>query len=366
MLFNGIFNNSAFGMESLTSSILKIPFVPGQAGALGIFGGEGVSTTSVDIEQDGVNITIIPSGQRGGPPTQYRRKLRTLANLKVPHFVLSDIIKPEQIQDVRASGVAELQTAIDVVDKAMMGMTWSHDATLEYGRIGAVKGVIYDWDGSTVLTNLFTALGATQETFDFDLGDSAENIMHVCLQVKRYIEQTLGQARRFSHIHCFCGNDFFDALVAHPEIQAAYKLWQNSSDRPTWGPNSKGQLGDFARSDMRTGFAYGDIFFENYIGYVPGANGTNIPFVPAGEAHFFPAGVPELFKTVFAPGNFMGMTNTPGLPRYAIGEPLRMGRGLELETESNPLSYCSRPETLVMGVSSTWPTGIVPGSAIFS
>ena len=366
MLFNGIFTNPAFGMESLTSSILKIPFVPGQAGALGIFGAEGIMTTSVDVEQDGINITIIPSGQRGGPPTQYRRQLRTLTNLPVPHFVLSDTIKPQQIQNIRASGGMELQTAKDVVDKAMMGMTWSHDATLEYGRIGAIKGVIYDWDGQTVLANLFTQFNIIQEVFDFDLGDTSENIKHVCLQVKRYIDLKLGQARRYGHVHCFCGNDFFDALIAHPEIEAAFRLWQDTSNRPTWGPNSNGQLGDFARADNRTGFAFAGIFFENYVGAVPGSGAVPVDFIPPGEAHFFPAGVPELFKTVFAPGNFMGIANTPGLPRYAIGEPLRMGRGLELETESNPLSYCTRPETLVLGITSTYPVGIGNNDAIES
>ncbi len=345
-MLNGIFTNPAFGMEALTDSILQIPYMPTQARALGIFANEGIPTTTLDIELDAINFSLIPNTKRGAPATNYREGKRVMRSLKVPHLQLADTIHPEEIQGVRLFGSAnELVSAQAVVQRRLMGMAMSHDATLEYQSVGALTGVIYDADGSTVIYNLFTEFGISQTSFDFLLGDANQDMKHLCLKVVRAIKVALG-AMMYQRIHCFCGKDWFDAFVAHPDVVAAYRLWQ---DRSSGGG---GQYGDFARSDNRSGFEFAGITFENYIG------GVTSDFIPAGEAHFFPVGVPNLFRTVFAPGNFWSTANTIGLPRYAVGEPMRMGRGLELLTESNPLCYCTRPLTLVKATTSSYPTGI--------
>jgi hypothetical protein len=46
-----IFGSSAFTMVALTDAINKMPYVPGRIGQLGLFREQGVSTTSVMIEE---------------------------------------------------------------------------------------------------------------------------------------------------------------------------------------------------------------------------------------------------------------------------------------------------------------------------
>ena len=46
-----IFSSSAFSMVALTDTINKMPYVPGRIGQLGLFREQGVSTTSVMIEE---------------------------------------------------------------------------------------------------------------------------------------------------------------------------------------------------------------------------------------------------------------------------------------------------------------------------
>jgi hypothetical protein len=46
-----IFSGSAFSMVALTDAINKMPYVPGRIGQLGLFREQGVSTTSVMIEE---------------------------------------------------------------------------------------------------------------------------------------------------------------------------------------------------------------------------------------------------------------------------------------------------------------------------
>ena len=104
------------------------------------------------------------------------------------------------------------------------------------------------------------------------------------------------------------------------------------------------QDGEFLRNDPRAGFPFGEIIFENYRGAV-GA----IPFIPTDTARFFPVGVPNLFKTYYAPADFVEAANTIGIPVYAKQERLRFDKGIELHTQSNPLTMCTRPATLVKG-----------------
>jgi hypothetical protein len=53
---------------------------------------------------------------------------------------------------------------------------------------------------------------------------------------------------------------------------------------------------------------YGGITFENYRGWIAGDTVT--PFIDPNEAHFFPPGTPNLFKTFFAPADYIETVNT--------------------------------------------------------
>jgi len=342
-MLNGIFSSPAFRMETLTDSINQIPTVPTQARSLGIFTERGIRTTSIDLEFNPISRSLIPSTRRGGPATQHKKGKRTMRSLQTQHFKVSATIAPAELQNVRQFGTsAQLVTAQSAVDDNLLEMSMSHDVTLEYMCIGAIKGVIYASDGSTVVYDLYDEFDVEQQTEDFTLGDDNVSMDHLCMSVKRKMQAALG-GLLITKFYCFAGDDWFDAFVRHPDVKEAYQRWAAVN----------GQQGDFLRSDNRSGFTYKGITFENYIGEVDG-----VQFVPSEEAHFFPVGVPGLFRTVFAPADTWEGVNTEGLPRYAMGEPIRMGRGFELETESNPLSYCTQPECLVKGTSSTWPSGI--------
>lgn len=320
------FSSDAWSLTSMTDAILRMPYVPGRVGALGIFQSKGITTTHVQLEEmDGV-VSLIPAKLRGEATTQSAHSRRRVRMLNVPHFPLGDTVLAAEVQNVRAFGGTELQGVESVRDDRLAIMARKHDATREYGLIGALKGIILDADGSTVLCNLFTELGVTQKTYDWTLGTPTSKLKGKAATMKRYIEESLGAATS-DHIHVFCGAAWFDAFVQHPEVVDAYALWQN---------------GAFKREDQRKGFQIWDIVFEEYVGKVGG-----VGFVATNEAHAFPVGVPGLYETYFAPADFLEAVNTPGLPRYAKSEPMKFNKGVELYTESNPLSVCRRPELLV-------------------
>jgi hypothetical protein len=330
-MLNDVFNSDAFKMTNMMSAVNKVPAVPGRAGRLGLFNERGVTTTSVFIEEQSGVLSLIPTKIRGEAPNQNKSGKRTVRSLIIPHLPLEDSLLAAEIQGVRVFGGTELQGLEAKRDEKLAGMITKHDATLEYGRIGALKGIIYDADGSTVIYNLFTEFGVTQSTVDFVLGTATTAIKTKCTAVKRLIEAELG-GLVYEHIHCFAGKTWFDDFVTHPKVEAAYALWQD---------------GQALRSDNRSGFEFCGIVFEEYVGAIGG-----VSFVADSECHFFPVGITGLYQTVFAPGDFIEAANTVGLPRYAKSEPMPYGRGINMLTESNPLSICNRPKVLVKGTTS--------------
>ena len=330
-----IFQNNAFSVTSLTDAINKLPFVPGKVGQLGIFQESGVSTTSIMIEEREGSLALIPTSHRGGPAAQNKNEKRKARSLIVPHIALEDTIMADEVQDVRSFGSeSSLQSVQSVVNNRLSEMTTKHDATLEHLRIGALKGKVLDADGVTVLYDLFTEFGvAPYAEIDFDL-DAASPvngaIKKICHGVKRKMEDALGAAP-YTSIHAFCSEGFFDALVTHPEVTAAYDRYQESI---------------FLRTGQARGqFDYGGIVFEEYRGSIGG-----VDFIPDGKAHFFPVGTPGLFRQYNAPADFVETVNTIGLPRYAkqaIDD--EFGRWVKLHTQANPLPICTRPQVLIKG-----------------
>jgi len=43
----------------------------------------------------------------------------------------------------------------------------------------------------------------------------------------------------------------------------------------------------------------------------------------------------------------METVNTLGVPYYAKQEPRRMGKGIDLEAQSNPITLCTKPRAII-------------------
>lgn len=334
-----IFNNNAFSLISLTDTVNAMPYQPQRISRLGLFEEQGVATTIVSIEQRNGSLSLIPTSPRGGVGFENAHIKNKLRNFNVPHYELSDTVMADEIQNVRLFGTEnELAGVQQVVDMRLMEMNSKHDATLEYARLGALKGIITDADGTTVLYNLFTEFGVTQTVIDLLLGTATTDILGLMTQISGSVEDALG-AQIYDHIHVFMGKTLFAKFISHAKITNAYQYYQ-----------ATGQQMNPLRDDLRYGgFTFGNITVEQYRGKVGG-----VPFVADGEGYAFPVGVPNLFKTYFAPADWEDTVNTIGLPRYADQEPIPglPKKGRRIVTQQNPLNICKRPDTLVKLISS--------------
>src|SRR5688572_26640174 len=200
-----IFYGSAFSMVALTDAINKMPYVPGRIGQLGLFREQGVSTTSVMIEEREGSLTLVETTSRGAPAVQHVANKRKARSLAVPHVA-------DEVQNVRAFGSENMLEGVQaVVNQRLSEMASKMDATLEHLRVGAIKGQILDADGTAVIYDLFTEFGVTAHTeIDFDLDNASPApgvIKKKCHDIRRKIEDELG-AQPYEHIHAICGADF--------------------------------------------------------------------------------------------------------------------------------------------------------------
>lgn len=327
-----VFKQDAFSIVSLTDAINKLPFIPGRAGQVIDWSENGVPTTGIVIEEVNGVLQLVNPTPRGGPGTTSPKQKRTARTLTVPHYQVDDAIYAEEVQGVREFGQEnQAQTVFGRVTARMQQhVQLTLDPTLEYQRMGALKGIIINQDGST-LYNLFTEFGVAQPAeVAFDLANKKDgDIRATCTAIVRTIATALG-GLTFKGVYAFCSDSFWDALIKNAEVRATY-------------------LQQEAASQLREGVAYstlnfGGITFENYRGAV-----GNTSFVTADKCNVFPVGVPGLWRTVCAPADYIETVNTIGLPRYAKQWQMENGKGVNLETQSNPLSYCTRPGVLVQG-----------------
>jgi hypothetical protein len=319
-----IFRNDAFSVTSLTAAILKAPYKPGRIGDLGLFRESGMTTTTAVVEEKDGFLELIAQSPRGGPAATLGNQKRSARSFTASHLTREATIMADSVQGVRAFGSEDAQQAVQaVVDEKMAILRALHEATLEYHRATAIQGIVLDADGTTPIRNLFTDFGISQQTYELDL---AGNVRSGAVAIQRLIESELG-AEPISGYRAFCGDDFFDQLVEAATVKASF---QN-------------QEGAVLRADLRKGFVFGGITWENYRGRV-----GSVDFFATDEAYVVPEGT-NVFQVKFAPADFMETVNTLGLPVYLkmAPDPEGLNRFVKLHSQSNPLALCTRPRAVV-------------------
>lgn len=324
-----IFNNDAFSMSSLIQAITDVPFVPTQLGDEGLFTEGSMNTVTGQIERVGNKLQLVPTAPRGGVPQPGQaRSLRALIPVNAVHLPQSDFISADEVQGVRAFGTeTELQAVQKIVQQRLVQLRANMDLTMEYQRIGALKGAVLDADGSTIL-NMYTLFGFSQETVFFDLGNASADIRQKCVDLQRKIQDKMGGIP-IGNVKVKVSRTFFDKLTGHANVKKAWDLYQQ---------------GAWLRSDLTPGvFVHCGIEFKIYHGGTSAGN-----FIADDLGYAYPDGVPNMFRIIYAPAPFIETVNTNGLPYYVKQKVNDWGTGVNVLSQSNPLTYNAHPEAVVV------------------
>lgn len=332
-----VFKSNLFGTTTMTHAINEIAYVPQRLMELDVFDVSGIPTTTAFIEKVGETLQLVQSTPRGGPGKTVAIDRREAVPFQAVHLQLEDRIYADEIQNVRSFGTANQLTGVqEVRDTRLTKMSRSLDLTLEYHRLGAIQGLVLDADGS-VIEDLFDKFGIAEPddvglSLSTNYSEAAGSpIKKAITGMTRRIEAELGGFTPTGY-HAFAGDDLFDGLISHGETRALY-------------------LATAAAQELRGNgsrlFTYGNVTWENY-------RGQGAVAIETDEARVIPLGVPGLFAQLFSPADTMAAVNTLGQIKYALAAPDPSGKDkyIELEAQSNPITYCTRPKVLqrvVMG-----------------
>jgi hypothetical protein len=337
------FNNNQFSAVSLSRSIQIVPNAYGRLNELGLFRDEPIPTTTVAVQFENGILNLLPTRERGAPPSYGMPEKRNLRAFVVPHIPHEDFVLASELQNVIAGAGGSdlinpnaLEYVQNVVNRKLLRMRAKHAITLEHLRAGAIKGIVLDNDGSTIF-NWFTEFGVTEKVIDFPFTNAATDVPGLIVSLSRWMEDNLlGDV--MDEVRVLCSPEWFDAFVAHASIKDAYKYFASDPN-----PN---------RDDVRGGFRFKNVVFEEYRGVATQMNEdkttTARKFIPTNEARAVPLGTQETFVNYWAPADFIEAINTMGEQVYAKqAVDLEFQRWVKIHTQSNPLPVCTRPALLV-------------------
>lgn len=335
-----IFKQDAFSVTTMSDAMKEIKHVPGYISRRGLFSTSSISTLAVAIEKDKAqNLMLVPASPRGGPGSTFGKNKRSMRMLAVPHFEVNDAIYADEVQGVRAFGtenaVESLQSRI--ADRAAEASQF-FGLTEEYHRLKVITtGKLYDSDGNTVIYDYATEFSESlpaEIDFSFDTNVDGK-LRNFCTGVHRSMAAAL-DGLPFSGIEFICGDQFFDDLVANAEVRATYLGWAEAAALRSAIVSGSGQNDTFGEVE------FAGIRFINYRGSFNGA-----PAVNTDKAFGYPIGVPGLFRTIYAPADYIETVNRPGQRLYAKQYEMQNGKGVNLDFQSNALHYVTRPRVLI-------------------
>lgn len=335
-----IFQADAFSMFELSSAVEKMDFNPQMLGGMNLFQPMPVRTKNVWVDRKTDTLNLIGFSERGSAPDQNERYSRDMLGLTIPRLAVQDTVWAHEVSGLREFGSeTELMTVQREVAGRLAKMRQKVEYTKEYLRLAAIQGLALDpADGSTYY-NYYTEFGEDQDVAtSFELDVDTTDVAGICRELVRSIMRSakgawvMGQSRVVS----LAGDDFFDALITHPNVE---KFWINWS-----------AAAELRGVDPFASFDFGGIRFINY----RGSDDNSEIAIGSTDAKFFVEGGDGIFVEAMAPADeWMSFVNTPGQSVYAVqeidGSFPSNPRFAKYHVHSYPLMYCQRPATLRRG-----------------
>lgn len=334
-----IFRSDAFSLISMTNAVQDIKTVPSFLETLGIFTPVSITTTKFDVEMVGDGtLSLVPTTERGSPRTTIGRDRRTMRDFSTVRLRQFDTLRADEIAGIRAFGSeTEVEQAVRVVAERQVKLIRRLNLTHEYHRLGAINGVVLDADGSTVIRDFYTEFGIAPPTeLGFNWASRTRINEYLKGNVIRPMQRALGgRWAPGARIIALCGDAFYDSFLENPEVRASYL------NQPE-GSRLRGEIGQAFDS-----FTFGNITWINY----RGTDDNSTVAIGSDKCRFIPVGIPDVFQTVFSPGESMDVVNTLGQPLYSkvLPDPSGHNEFVEIDVASYPLHMCLAPQALLRG-----------------
>lgn len=326
-----IFNAPQFSVTSLSGMVDRLPYAPTLLGSMGLFESRPVRSRTVMIDRRAGGLQLIMTSPDGAPPDVLENDDRDMVLLRTLRLAKRFTMFAYELDGIRAFGTeSELQQVMVEYTHRAGRLKADMSATHEHHRLGALMGVLLDADGTTVLYDYYEDFGiAKPAVLDIDLRPTSTGLRaRLGKIVREIIQGSDGAINEGTEIHALIGDDAYDALTSHPEVERTYLNWSAAAD--------------LRERKIYDSFKFGGIVWHNY----RGAAGSPLSIPPNG-IRFFPVGTRDVFVKAMAPYEGLGHLGTLGQDTYLINIPDReRDQWVKGEIYSYPLYMCQRPEVL--------------------
>jgi hypothetical protein len=313
-----------FTVNSLSQSIIELPYVPTTIAKSNIFVPESITTTTVILESDGLTIGLVEASPRGSQGQVVgEQNNRKATPFVVPHLAEYGSILADSVQGIRKFGsTTETKSVQEAINKKLAIMRRQLDYTIESYMLDAIRGFYRDVNGTAI--SLFTLFGKKQKTIAIDFTSATTKPRVEFLKVTVAIEEALGDTISTGTI-IYYGKKKWEEFIGNSEVEKLYINYEAAS-----------QL----RGDARKPFWFGDVWHERY-------RGSGLVKIDDDEAYAVPQGVPEMFKLFQAPADYVETVNQLGQAFYAKAEPMKFNKGFELEGQGNQIALNAIPHAVI-------------------
>ena len=355
-----VFSGAAFEFLEMTDAVARMPYVPGQLGRMGIFGGRGTRTTKLAIDQKNFSVHLIPTSERGAPRHHVPHDKADTRDIVSKRIAIEDNVTSEEVQDQRQYGTDNtMLSATTLTTERLSVMNQSMELTHEHMRLGMVDGVVLDANGTTELYDWYDIWGQTdpgQE--DYDLGNTSPTV-DVRLMVRHQRQQVIQASGQYvdpnTPVVAICGTDFYNKFVGNAAVSKAYDGWE---------ANRAYLLDRSAEYSIFNEFTYGGVRWVHYRGtddevIDPGVGVTSEATVgmTAVDMIMFPL-LSGIFEMDFAPNETLADVNQPGrrvVAQRSFHPAGEAPTSVKLTLDSYPFPINRRPEVVRKGTTgSCW------------
>ena len=201
-------------VTTMTDAINRFPVTPTKIGASGLFKESSITTPTASFDYKDGAISLVAHSPRGSDATPQRSTKAKNAVISSAHLSVSDSVLAQDLDAVRGFGSVTTEEArAKVINDKLATMRTALEVTREFHRMGALRGMVLDKDG-TPLVNLFEAFGVSKQTANLALANSATDVRAKLVAAKRLSEAKLG-GLMVRGWRVYSSAEFQDALTGH-------------------------------------------------------------------------------------------------------------------------------------------------------
>ncbi|MFC6656530.1 major capsid protein [Roseibium salinum] len=214
--FDFLYTNS-----DLTQEVNRIPNQFGLLHALGIAPFETKNSRFVRIEFKNGKIYVLAARPRGAPGTVGPDETEGGVIFEIPHFPHLEYISVDDVDGLLevVNGTVTPRSLDRELARKLMNIRKHHSITLEFIRLGMLKGLITDGEG-TVLYDLYDLFDITKKTVDFKLGTADTDIRAKCEEVVDHQMNKL-QGETTNGVQSVVSSSFFNKFISHAKVESS-------------------------------------------------------------------------------------------------------------------------------------------------